>query len=57
MRTTNHGCPRMYFVMTRTVYVKRCLLDQIWLSTSIKKPPRGNVEALYAGTLREIGTA
>ena len=22
-----------------------------------KKPPRGNVEALYAGTLREIGTA
>jgi len=20
MRTTNHGCPRMYFVMTRVLY-------------------------------------
>jgi len=57
MRTTNHGCPRMYFVMAHFVFEKTCFLDQIWLSTLIKKPPRGNVEALYTGTLREIETA
>jgi len=29
MRTTNHGCPRMYFVMTRVLYGGMNLLDQI----------------------------
>ena len=47
----------MYFAMTQSYIrlVRSC--GSILAVRLDKKPPRGNVEALHACTLREVGTA
>ena len=47
----------MYFAMTQW-YIRREKSSGSILAIPLdKKPPRGNVEALHACTLREVGTA
>jgi hypothetical protein len=47
----------MYFAMTQLVIRREKSSGSILTVPLDKKPPRGNVEALHAFTLREVGTA